>query len=122
MKPVLISTDKLEKDVGRKVMDKHGNRVRIVAGPDNHLVMLGEQPLLYAESHARRVWRLTKIPPEAINACIGCLKTLAADADESGADLEIVQMNGKPATQCGLAAAFLRNGFEASGEKLVLHL
>jgi len=123
MKPVLVSADKVEKSIGARVMDKHGNRVRIVAKPENHIVMLGKQPLLYTESHARRVWRLAKIPEGMIDACIACIKTLAADADhakEAGSELEIVQMNGKPAAQCGLAEAFLRNGFVTSGDKLVL--
>ncbi len=115
----LISTAEADQDLQDNVMDKHGNRVPIIRAMENHLVVLDKLPMFYTEAYASRVWRLNKIPSDSIDDCIACIKQLAKDSETEHA-LTITEINGQPATQCGLADSFLRNGFVRDGQKLVL--
>ena len=121
-KPILISTaDPVlhSSHLEREFQDMHGNKVSVMRSSSNHFVLLDDQAVLYSENFATRLWRLARIPQEAMDECVNLLKNLATDLP-SGKSLEISEINAKPAANCKLAEVFLQNGFERDGTKLVL--
>ncbi|MCZ6820785.1 MAG: hypothetical protein O7G31_15045, partial [Calditrichaeota bacterium] len=107
---------------GREMQDMHGNKISMVRAPANHLVLLGDRPVMYSENYGTRVRRLAKIPQDKMDACVGVIKSLLQLPPDirPRRKIEIEEINGQPATACKLAEVFLRNGFERDGSKLVL--
>lgn len=125
-KPILMSTVDPALPLGGTVdwdmQDMHGNKMTIVRSPANHFVFLQDKPVLYSEIYGSRIWRLAKIPKEALDECINVFKSwLQLPADiRPRRRIDVLHINNQPAAECKLAEAFLRNGFEKDGEKLVL--
>lgn len=126
LSPVLLSTMDPALPLGNHVdwqlQDGHGNALRVVRAPANHLVLLNATPVFYSENYGSRLWRLAKIPQRTLNACVDLFKTwLRLPARlRPRRRVEIAEINGKAAGQCKLAEVFVQNGFERHGEKLVL--
>ena len=95
--------------------DTHGNEVTAVKSASNHFLVLDSQALIYCEDNGSRLWRLSKIPEEAMTACVDLIKGLLESRNRS----EILEINNQPATECKLAQVFLRNGFESDGKRLI---
>jgi len=106
------------RDLEREFKDTHGNKVVFTLSPSNHFVLIDDQPVLYSENFAAKLWRLAKIPQEAMDECVNVLKDLATEL-QSGKSLKISQINGMPAAKCKLAEVFLQNGFEMKEDELV---
>ena len=117
--PILMTSDdpnlpfEVEDQVVRR--DTHGNDLTAVRSASNHFLVLDSQPLIYGEDNGRRLWRLAKIPEEAMTACVDLIKGLLESRNRS----EILEINNQPATECKLAQVFLRNGFDQKGKTLV---
>jgi ATP-dependent Lhr-like helicase len=124
--PVLISAVDPALPLGGTVdwdlHDMHGNKVTVVRSPSNHFVFIDEKPIFYSENYGSRVWRLAKIPDDALDECAKLFKTwLQLPAHlRPRKRIEIIQINDQPAATCKLAEVFVYNGFERDGDKLVL--
>ena len=120
-KPILVSTIDSAlplRDLELEFKDTHGNMVAFTLSPSNHFVLIDDQPVLYSENFAAKLWRLAKIPQEAMDECVNVLKDLATEL-QSGKSLKISQINEMPAAKCKLAEVFLQNGFEKKEDELV---
>jgi hypothetical protein len=95
--------------------DTHGNAIAAEASSSNHFVLVNSHPVLYCEQNGTRIWRLAKIPEEAMTGCVDLIKELLASHQNAA----IVEINNQPAAECKLAQAFLRNGFRLDGTRLV---
>jgi ATP-dependent Lhr-like helicase len=130
--PTLVSTADPALPFGGAVewdiADSKGNKVAVTRGSSNHLIFVDGQPVLYSENFGSRFWRLAHIPEVSLDATIQLFKSwLQLPAPlRPRRRIEIAQINEQPASEClpaqagKLAEAFLRNGFERDGEKLVL--
>jgi ATP-dependent Lhr-like helicase len=124
--PVMLSTIDPALPFGGVVdwnfTETKGAKVAVVRSAANHIVFVDNQPVLYSENFGNRLWRLAHIPEAALNGCINLFKSwlqLPA-ALRPRRKIEIAQINEAAATKCKLADAFVRNGFERDGERLVL--
>ncbi len=102
--------------------DVKDNKIQVTRGSSNHLIFIHGQPVLYSENFGGRLWRLTHIPEASLDSCIQIFKSwLQLPASlRPRRRIEISQINEQPASDCKLAEAFVRTGFERDGEKLVL--
>ncbi|MCG8607094.1 hypothetical protein MJD09_19185 [bacterium] len=96
--------------------DTHGNAITATASSSNYFVLVDSQPVLYCEENGARIWRLAKIPQEALKDCIHLIKELL----KSGPNSAIQEINSQAAAECKLAQVFLQNGFRLDGSGLVL--
>lgn len=120
-KPILVSTIDSSlplHDLELEFKGTHGNTVAFRRSASNHFVLIDDQPVLYSENFAAKLWRLAKIPQEAMDECVNVLKDLANEL-QSGKSLKISQINEMPAAKCKLAEVFLKNGFEKKEDELV---
>ena len=121
-KPILVSTIDSSlplHDLELEFKGAHGSKVAFRRSASNHFVLIDDQPVLYSENFAAKLWRLVKIPQEAMDECVNVLKDLANEL-QSGKSLKISQINEMPAAKCKLAEVFLKNGFEKKEDELVL--
>jgi len=102
--------------------DAKSNKIPVTRTASNHLLFVDELPVLYSENFGSRLWRLTHIPEASLDSCIQIFKSwLQLPASlRPRRRIEISQINEQAASECKLAEAFVRNGFERDGEKLVL--
>ena len=80
LKPVLISTADPTlhaSNLERELQDMHGNKVVVMRSSSNHFVLIDDEPVLYSEDLATKIWRLAKIPQEAMDECVSLLKKLS---------------------------------------------
>ncbi len=120
-KPILVSTIDSSlplHDLELEFKGAHGSKVAFRRSASNHFVLIDDQPVLYSENFAAKLWRLAKIPQEAMDECVNVLKDLANEL-QSGKSLKISQINEMPAAKCKLAEVFLKNGFEKKEDELV---
>ncbi len=126
LSPLLISTADPALPFGGAVdwdlSNSKGNKITVTRAASNHLIFIDGQPVFYSENFAVRLWRLAYIPEASLDATIQLFKSwLQLPAPlRPRRRIEIAQIHEQPAAECKLAEAFLRNGFERDGEKLVL--
>ena len=96
----------------------HGNKVFAMPSSSNHFVLIDDEPVLYSENFVTKLWRLAKIPQEAMDECVSLLKKLSSDLP-SEKSLTILEINAQPAAKCKLAEVFLKNGFNKIDDTLV---
>lgn len=102
--------------------DANGDGLTIKRLASNHIVFAGAVPILYSENYGNRLWFLRKISDAEIETCISLLKnwlTLPTNL-RPRKKIKILQIDDEPATQFTKIDLFVKNGFERSGEKLVL--
>ncbi|MCK6557620.1 DEAD/DEAH box helicase [bacterium] len=102
--------------------DASGGKIAVTRAPSNHLLLCEDQPVVYAENFASRLWRGAEWRADMAPALLQHLKAwLQLPVSlRPRPRLETLAIDGAPAAASELAQVFLQNGFEAEGEKLVL--
>lgn len=99
-----------------------GEKISVGRAASNHLFFWQEKPVLYSENYGTRLQSLTKIVDNMVDSLAAAMKTWLwlLDPIRPRRRIEIESIDGHPAAGCSLVEAFMRNGFERDGEKLVL--
>lgn len=108
--------------VGWDIADANGEKLVIVRSPGNHLLFMQEKPALYSENFGARLWALVPFDDPVINAMAANMKVWLRLPDHirPRKRIEILSIDDAPAATSPTSAAFLRQGFEVEGDKLVL--
>ncbi len=104
------------------VKDDDGNKIAIVRAPSNHLFFVEEKPVLYSENYGARLWTLQDWREAFVELLAKSLKVWLQlpPAIRPRQRIEVEQLNESAASTSSFIEAFIKNGFEIEGEKLVL--
>jgi ATP-dependent Lhr-like helicase len=104
------------------IKDKKEEELSITRQTSNHLLFLNEIPVLYSENYGSRLWLLNQFDGRQMEAIIDTLKTWLRlpPSTRPVNKIVITLIDNRPAMESGLTAAFLANGFERDGKKMVL--
>ncbi|MDZ7269258.1 MAG: DEAD/DEAH box helicase [candidate division KSB1 bacterium] len=101
---------------------RNGGKIAVTRGPGHHLLFYEERPVAYLENFASRLWRGAGWHDAMAPALLQQLQAWLQLPPElrPRPRLEVQEIDGSPAAGSELAHAFLQQGFETEGGKLVL--
>jgi ATP-dependent Lhr-like helicase len=104
------------------ICKENGEKIEIKKNLGNHLTFLSEEPVLYSENYANRIWTLTLLKNKELERIFSFFKNWLRlpDTMRPKKKIEIETINDKAATDFVHADLFYKLGFEKEGSVIAL--